>query len=140
MWCQRKTAAAILPLFLIGWMTGPTDALTTFGKSVTVGPTVAPTLPPREYFKRVTLFQSTYNRLLTIRLLLLEPRERFKRDTASLATEGTGGVCSQQKSDTPFWRVYLIIFPALPKKKKIHLHFSAPHKKKDSCFFVFYSF
>ncbi|CAG4969412.1 uncharacterized protein LOC123704726 isoform X1 [Colias croceus] len=48
MWCRRQAAAAILPLLLVGWLTGESsEALTTFGKSNTQAPKdVAPTPPP----------------------------------------------------------------------------------------------
>ncbi|XP_013178865.1 PREDICTED: uncharacterized protein LOC106125996 isoform X1 [Papilio xuthus] len=48
MWCRKQAAAAILPLLLVGWLTGESsEALTTFGKSNTQPPKeVAPTAPP----------------------------------------------------------------------------------------------
>nr|XP_037870023.1 uncharacterized protein LOC101738427 isoform X1 [Bombyx mori]XP_037870024.1 uncharacterized protein LOC101738427 isoform X1 [Bombyx mori] len=48
MWCRRQAIAAILPLLLTAWFIGESsEALTTFGKSVTPPPKpVGPTTPP----------------------------------------------------------------------------------------------
>lgn len=60
MWCRRQAAAAILPLLLVGWLTGESsEALTTFGKSNTDAPkNVQPTAPPGETINHFFVFHT----------------------------------------------------------------------------------